>query len=581
MLDQFDEIVVLDFEFQQPDGHRPNPLCLCVHGLRSGETRFYWREELRRMKRAPFDTSRRTLVVAFFASAEMGCFLELGWERPKSLVCLHAENRAVYNGILPFIKGQYGLLNACARRGIATMPGQDKADRIKLITGQTSWTPEELELIEQYCREDVAVTVTLFSRMALGGEIDWPYALLRGRYTHAAAVMERHGVPINAPLLELIIDRWDVMKFALIRAIDEDYGVYEGTHFRQKLFAQYLERECIPWPLTPTGRLTLENNTFRDQAKLFPQLEPLRELRSSLEELKLGKLAVGPDGRNRTLLGPFGSQSGRNQPSNAKFIFGPAKWIRHLIRPPEGYGIAYVDWRSQEIAIAAALFGDERMRQAYLTGDVYLGFAKQAGLAPQDATKESHGHIRDLCKVLVLAINYGGGDQMLARRLGVDRGYAAELRRLHQETYPTYWQRSEQVSVSAFSNGLLMTPFGWPLHVQPAHSPNSVTNQPMQGAGSDMMRLAAIAGTEAGLGVVAPIHDAFLLVAPLERLEADIRHLQEIMTKAGEAVTDGMPVFTDAKLTRWPDSYTDERGAKMWSTVTALLAQSEALPRAA
>jgi hypothetical protein len=55
------------------------------------------------------------------------------------------------------------------------------------------------------------------------------------------------------------------------------------------------------------------------------------------------------------------------------------------------------------------------------------------------------------------------------------------------------------VSVSAYSNGLLMTPFGWPLHVQPSHSPNSVLNQPMQGAGSDMMRLAAIGGTEAGI----------------------------------------------------------------------------------
>src|SRR6516165_2599380 len=30
MLDRFSEAVVLDSEFRQPDGHRPDPLCLCA-----------------------------------------------------------------------------------------------------------------------------------------------------------------------------------------------------------------------------------------------------------------------------------------------------------------------------------------------------------------------------------------------------------------------------------------------------------------------------------------------------------------------------------------------------------------------
>jgi hypothetical protein len=38
--------------------------------------------------------------------------------------------------------------------------------------------------------------------------------------------------------------------------------------------------------------------------------------------------------------------TGRNQTSNAKFILGPARWMRGLIRPPEGHGIAYVDFSS-------------------------------------------------------------------------------------------------------------------------------------------------------------------------------------------------------------------------------------------
>ena len=72
-----------------------------------------------------------------------------------------------------------------------------------------------------------------------------------------------------------------------------------------------------------------------------------------------GPVAVGADGRNRTLLSAFASRTGRNQPSNTEFIFGPAKWLRSLIRPEPGTALAYVDFSSQEMGIAAALSGKD------------------------------------------------------------------------------------------------------------------------------------------------------------------------------------------------------------------------------
>ena len=44
--------------------------------------------------------------------------------------------------------------------------------------------------------------------------------------------------------------------------------------------------------------------------------------------------------------------------------------------------VAYVDREQQEFAIAASLSGDAAMQAAYLTGDPYLAFAKQAGAVP-------------------------------------------------------------------------------------------------------------------------------------------------------------------------------------------------------
>ena len=92
-------------------------------------------------------------------------------------------------------------------------------------------------------------------------------------------------------------------------------------------------------------------------AKRYPQLEPLKELRHALSELRLEKLAVGSDDRNRTLLSPFGASSGRNTPSNNKFIFGPSVWLRGLIKPPEGRALAYIDWKSQEVCDRGAAVG--------------------------------------------------------------------------------------------------------------------------------------------------------------------------------------------------------------------------------
>jgi hypothetical protein len=98
----------------------------------------------------------------------------------------------------------------------------------------------------------------------------------------------------------------------------------------------------------------------------------------------------------------------------------------------------------------------------------------------------------------------------------------------------------------------------------------SIQNWPVQSHGAEMMRAAAIAATEVGLSIAAPVHDAFLLLAPLPQLVADVAALQAIMRAAGTAVV-GIPVDTDVKIIRPPDRYMDERGAEMWSKMMMLL----------
>jgi DNA polymerase I len=292
--------------------------------------------------------------------------------------------------------------------------------------------------------------------------------------------------------------------------------------------------------------------------------------------MRLTGLEVGTDGRNRCLLSPFKAVTGRNQPSNTKFAFGPARWLRSLIKPTEASGLAYIDFASQEIGIAAALSGDERMAEGYMQGDPYLAFAKAARLAPPDATKATHKPIRERCKSVVLGTNYGMGPEALAMQAGITPTEAKELLRLHKEAYKPFWQWMDDTVSSAMLTNEMSTVFGWRRRVGREPNARSLMNFPMQGNGSEMLRIAAIAATEAGIEVCAPIHDAFLIASPLDRLNDDVAKMREFMAKSGEAVTGGLRIRTDAEVVKFPNRYSDERGKAMWGRVIGLLEKREA-----
>jgi DNA polymerase-1 len=280
----------------------------------------------------------------------------------------------------------------------------------------------------------------------------------------AVARMEYNGVPIDVPTLTLLQQNWTNIQDELIASIDAGYGVFDHRTFKVDRWARWLVNNDIAWPRLESGRLDMSDDTFRQMARSNPLVSPIRELRSSLSEMRLADLAVGQDGRNRTLLSPFRARSGRNQPSNSKFIFGPSVWLRGLIKPPPGHGVAYIDWQQQEFGIAAALSGDGNMQAAYRSGDPYLAFAKQADAASSDATKATHKSVREQFKQCVLAVQFGMGEESLAHRIGQPPIQARRLLRLHRETYQTYWNWSDATCDFAMTRGYLATVFGWLVH---------------------------------------------------------------------------------------------------------------------
>ena len=571
MLDAFREVVVVDFEFTTTPGERPRPVCLAARELRSGRRFRLWQDQLIGRPIPPYATGPDVLLVAFYASAELGCYRQLGWDMPERVLDLFTEFRDRTNG-LPTPAGS-GLLGALAYFGLDAMGATEKKEMQEAI-GSGIWEGRfEPEAILDYCEADVEALARLLPVML--PRIDLLRSLLRGRYMAAAAAMEHNGTPIDVEMLGRLRQGWTAIQDQLIAAIDADYGVYDGRTFKLDRFERWLAAEGIPWPRLESGQLELSDDIFRQQARAYSRVSPLRELRHYLADLRLNDLAVGSDERNRTLLSAYRSRTGRNQPSNTKFIFGPSVWLRGLIKPPPSHAVVYVDWKQQEFGIAAALSGDAAMQAAYLSGDPYLAFAKQAHAVPADANKATHGPQRELCKQCVLAVQYGMEERSLAARIGQPPIVARDLLRAHRETYRTFWRWSDAAVDTAMLSGSLHTVFGWHVHVGENPNPRSLRNFPMQANGAEMLRLACCLATERGIEVCAPIHDAVLIYASLDRLKTDIAAMRAAMAEASRIVLGGFELGTDVSVTRWPARYMDSRGKTMWARVTELLQRSD------
>jgi hypothetical protein len=398
----------------------------------------------------------------------------------------------------------------------------------------------------------------------------------------ALAATEFNGTPIDLEILTDLRENWEAIKLDIIADIDQRYRCYDGTTFKLDLFAEFLRREGIRnWPVTDCGRLSKSDKTFKEMAQAYPQLQPLRELNYTISKMRLEKLAVGSDGRNRCSLWAFSTKTSRNAPEATKFIYGPSTWLRSLIKPKDGFAVAYLDWQAQEFAIAAVLSGDPEMIGSYLSGDPYLAFGKAIDGIPQSATKDTHSRERDAFKLCLLGILYGMQAKGLAAYTGLSERVAERILKSHKQLYKRFWQWSEESLEMAILKGRMVTCYGWRFSApwkaakpDPKHRRGipvrTLRNWPVQATASEMFRLACCLMFERGVHTCAQVHDAVLVEARIEEIDEVINIARIAMTEASrEVFKDKLELRVDAK--KFTDRYFDKRGASMWQTVMKIL----------
>ena len=582
MADSFREIWIVDFEYLALEGEHPEPVCLVALELRSRRKIRLWRDEMG--DSPPYDVSVESLFVAFASDSEMKCHLALGWELPKRVLDPRVEflQEINYTPRPPPDKRENSrgsLVHTLTYYGLDGIEAVEKGWWRSVIMRGGPWTVAEREGILDYCESDVRALEQLLEAMVRRGHIHFDqrliYALHRGRYMRAAARMEFGGVPVDLERFYRLASRWDEIERQLIEIFGKQYGVYdEEGSFSEKRFVRYLNAHGWGWPVHESGRLDTQQKTFKQMAQLHPELEPLRQLEYCRKKLKLRELSVGRDGFNRCWLAPYASRTSRNQPSNSRFIYGPAVWLRDfLILAPPDYGIAYLDWVAQELGIMAGLSGDSAMREAYESDDAYLTFGRQAGLLPAWATAQTHGVEREQLKVCMLATQYGQKFRSLAEQINQPDIVGRELLRLHHKVYRQFWSWSDNRVNRYLLYNKQQTVFGWTHRFREWPKVNSVRNFDAQGNGAEMLRLACCLGSEAGISICAPIHDAILIMAPLDRLDEDVVRMRSYMREASRITLGGFQLRSDQHIFRYPERYSDPkgRGRLMLETVLKLL----------
>lgn len=160
---EFDHVTAIDFEFYQPDGEVPAPLCAVAIDAATGAASRWWQDQLYTFPAPPYPCGPRDLVVAFYASAELGCHLQLGWALPDNICDLYIEFRAATNGYeLPHGRG---LLGALLYYGLPAMEGIEKSEMRLLAQRGGPYTAQEQADLLAYCETDVHALVALLPRL--------------------------------------------------------------------------------------------------------------------------------------------------------------------------------------------------------------------------------------------------------------------------------------------------------------------------------------------------------------------------------------------------------------------------------
>jgi DNA polymerase-1 len=356
--------------------------------------------------------------------------------------------------------------------------------------------------------------------------------------------MERHGVLIDAPLLERQSEALGARMVELERAAHEAAGQPFNLGSPKQLGEILFGVLKLPvTKKTMSGAPSTDEDVLAKLAEDYPLPKILLEYRgcSKLKSTYTDKLPrmVNPrTGRVHTSFSQATAVTGRlssNEPNlqNIPIRTPEGRRIREAFVAPPGSLIVSADYSQIELRIMAHLSRDESLLRAFSEGmDVHRATASEVfGVPPAEVSAEQ----RRYAKTINFGLIYGMSAFGLAAQLGIERDAARSWIERYFARYPGVKRYMDDTRAQAKAQGYVETVLGRRLWLPEINSPNGprrgaaerqAINAPLQGTAADIVKLAMIevqrwldAGGLASR-LVLQVHDELVLEVPEGELDA-------------------------------------------------------------
>ncbi len=381
--------------------------------------------------------------------------------------------------------------------------------------------------------------------------IELPLAMTLARTEHEGFRLDAKGIEEYGKLLDVRLEERTANIFALSGG---EFNINSPKQLAQVLY----EKLSLPALKKTKSGYSTDAETLEKLRPIHPIINEILDYRvvSKLKSTYVdGLLSLCDRKTSRvyttfkqalTLTGRLSSTEPNLQ--NIPIRQAEGRELRKFFVAEEGNVLVDADYSQIELRILAALSRDERMCDAFLSGeDIHAVTASNVfGVELSQVTPE----MRKSAKAVNFGIVYGISDFSLAGDIGTTRKKAGEYIEMYFSKYPGIRAYLDSLIELATEKGYTSTLFGRRRYIPELSAKNKVMqafgkrvamNSPIQGTAADIIKLAMIKTekelSDRGLSakLILQVHDELIVECP----ESELSQVCDILGASMESCTEG------------------------------------------
>ena len=451
-------------------------------------------------------------------------------------------------------------------RKVAVWPWEAKHKLV--VEKKTGWPNTTPFMMDEYARVDTELTYRVVEWMLKDRRWqDLPDTIWKHKqaFTRLLIKMRTRGILIDQPRTRVWLNRG----VARMREINNMLGLDLNKPGDIKhLFLERLKLPVVkmtkPSKLHPNGQPSFDRFAMeiyepmlerdgRQEAKLFTEYQGWKTATGLLYRSWLEK--VSPDGRLRTEFIMHETVTGRLSSRNPNLQQVPREsdkyWngtAKECFLAEEGWTLVNADFSQLELRVATGYSKETSAMETFNAGeDIFNRMTAELRETLKGNARSAQQHKlaerwdRNMTKVLVYRLQYGGGYKSLMNAYGVDEEPAKDLLNNYREAFPLFQQLNRAITLRAEAEGEVRTWSGRIRHMQYESDSYKAMNSVIQGGSADivervMLRLDEELDDEDRCRILLTVHDSVVFEIRDELVDEYMPRIAEIMSDV-DAVT--------------------------------------------